>query len=99
MGKWRSIEDSGKQVEFFHGADNLYHGKVINSVNKSIPNGHLLFKNGVYVPADHTIKGFLSSPGRSLEIDATIIFITQDKLKVIGRTFLITKTLFFDRII
>ncbi len=95
LGKWKGEEDASRQIEFYQEKDGSFSGKVINDNGK---NGTLIFKQLKYDEQSHTYKGQMMPPDAKLSINATLTFHENNRLEVVGKKFLLTKTFHFTRI-
>ncbi len=100
-GQWKNNEDSNLQLEFYKDNDGLYYGKTLKDSKKDgkeLKKGSLLFKKLKFDGASKTFKGVMSPPGATMEINATLSFEGSDKIKVVAKKFVMTKTLLLTRI-
>lgn len=86
------------ESEFYLDSDGLYYGKIIKDQDKKGALGKTTFKKLKYDPKSKSFKGTMSPPDRDMEIDAIITFEGNDKLKVVAKKFLMTKTVYLIRI-
>jgi Uncharacterized protein conserved in bacteria (DUF2147) len=98
LGKWKGEEDAARQIEFFQEKDGSFSGRVINDHSKNAKNGTLIFKQLKYDEQSHTYKGQMTPPDAKLSINATLTFHENNRLEVVGKKFLLTKTFHFTRI-
>lgn len=97
-GQWKDEKDPDRQMEFYLDKDGLYYAKVIHSKKKDVTNGQVLVKKLKYDEATQTFKGFMSPPDSNLELNATITFLAKDKIKIVAKKAILTKTLHLVRI-
>jgi hypothetical protein len=98
VGQWKDIEQPDRQMEFYLDKDGLYYAKAVNDKSKETINGKVLVKKLRYDEATKTFKGLMSPPDAKLELAATISFIGHDKLKIVAKKWVMTKTLQLARI-
>ena len=98
IGQWKDEKEPDRQMEFYLDKDGLYYAKIINSKRKEMINGQVLVKKLKYDEATKTFKGLMSPPDAKLELNVTISFSGQDKLKIVAKKFVMTKTLQLVRI-
>lgn len=101
IGQWKNEKEPEHQIEFYLDKDGFYYGKVLKDFKKDgkeMKKGSLLFKKLTYDAATNTFKGLMSPPDAGIEVNSTISFDGNDKLKVVGKKFMMTKTLRFVRI-
>lgn len=98
LGKWKAEDNVNVEAEIYFSDDGLYYGKVIKDKNKKITNGKIILKKFVYNKKANSYKGKMSPHDRDMELNATITFESEDKLKVVASKFLFSKTVYFLRI-
>jgi hypothetical protein len=98
IGQWKDIEQPDRQMEFYLDKDGLYYAKAVNDKSKESINGKVLVKKLKFDEATKTFKGLMSPPDAKLELNVTISFSGQDKLKIVAKKFVMTKTLQLVRI-
>jgi hypothetical protein len=98
MGHWRDEKEPHRQMEFFLDANGLYHAKTINSKDKDMINGQVLLKNLKYDEYTRAFKGLMSPPDANLELDATVIMINNNRLKISAKKWMMSKTIYLIRI-
>lgn len=97
-GKWKAEEkDKDMQMEIYQAADGKYYGKVINSSTHS-KNGSIVMKTLQYDAASKIYKGTMLPPDISTEINVSVSLLTNDRMKIVGKKFILTKTFFLARI-
>jgi hypothetical protein len=92
IGQWKDIEQPDRQMEFYLDKDGLYYAKAVNDKSKESINGKVLVKKLKFDEATKTFKGLMSPPDAKLELNVTISFSGQDKLKIVAKKFVMTKT-------
>ncbi|MFY8035654.1 MAG: hypothetical protein ACOVMQ_00735 [Cyclobacteriaceae bacterium] len=97
-GQWKDEKDPDRQMEFYLDKDGLYYAKAIHSKKKDVANGQVLVKKLKYDAATQTFVGTMSPPDSGLELNATITFQTKDKIKIVAKKSILTKTLVLVRI-
>jgi uncharacterized protein (DUF2147 family) len=98
LGKWKTEDNMDLQAEIFLANDGLYYGKIIQDKDKKVSNGKQILKKFVYDSKANSFKGKMSPHDRDMELNATITFESEDKLKVVARKFLFSKTIYFLKI-
>jgi hypothetical protein len=98
IGKWKNEADQNKQAEFFLAKDNLYYGKLIAENGKTENIGRLIMKKLQYDEQKRIFTGTLSPPDIAFDLNATVSFVNDNKLKVEATKFFMTKTVYFIRI-
>jgi hypothetical protein len=98
IGKWKGEDKPNLQSEFYLGKDGLYCGKIIKDTENKGTLGRIILKKFKFDPKTSSFKGRMSPPDRDIELDATITFESKDKLKIVAKKFIMTKTIYFIRI-
>ncbi len=98
LGKWKNETDASKTSEFFKASDGFYYGKIVSDTGKPSNVGKLVLKKLKFDPKEKNFTGMMSPPDKKIELDITITFITADKIKVVGKKLLFSKTFYFSRI-
>ncbi len=98
IGQWKDEADPDRQMEFYLDKDGLYYAKGINDKNKESIAGKTLVKKLKYDEATKTFQGLMSPPDAKLELNATISFMGHDKLKIVAKKFVMTKTILLVRL-
>ena len=99
LGKWKTEDNADVQAEIYLLSDGLFYGKVIMDKDKKVTNGKIILKKFVYNKKTNSFKGKLSPHDRDMELNATITFESEDKLKVVASKFLVfSKTIYFLKI-
>jgi hypothetical protein len=98
IGQWKDEKETDRQMEFFLDKDGLYYSKAINNKSKESINGHVLVRKLQFDKTTKTFEGIMSPPDSDMDMNATISFIHKDKLKVVVKKFLMTKTMYLTRI-
>lgn len=98
IGKWKGEKETGKQSEFYLAKDGFYYGKICADAEKAENVGKIIMKKLVYDATSKTFKGTMSPPDRDLELNVTISFVTNDRIKVVAKKFVMSKTMYFTRI-
>jgi uncharacterized protein (DUF2147 family) len=98
-GIWKMEEDKKPmQVEMYLSGDGNYYGKIINDNSKKSKNGKVVFQELKYSENTNTYKGRMQSPDNDAVVTITIYFDNNNRLKVVGKKYLMTKTFHFSRI-
>jgi uncharacterized protein (DUF2147 family) len=98
LGKWKGEDKQGMGSEFYLEKDGLYYGKIINDEENKGALGKTIFKKLKYDPKSKSFKGTMSPPDRDMEINATITFEGNEKLKVVAKKFMMTKIVYLIKI-
>jgi uncharacterized protein (DUF2147 family) len=98
IGQWKDEKEPDRQMEFYLDKDGFYYAKTINSKKKEMVNGQVLVKKLKYDEALKTFKGTMSPPDANLELNATVTIVTNDKLKIVAKKLVMSKTIQLIRI-
>lgn len=98
FGQWKDEKEPDRQMEFYLDKDGLYYAKIINSKNKEMINGQVLVKKLKYDEVSKTFRGFMSPPDANLELNATVTIVTNDKLKIVAKKLVMSKTIHLVRL-
>ncbi len=98
IGKWKGEDKPDMQSEFYLDKDGFYYGKVIKDTDNKGTLGRIILKKFKYNSKTNSFSGKMSPPDRDMELDATITFESNDKLKIVAKKFIMTKTIYFIRI-
>ncbi|MFM9838298.1 MAG: hypothetical protein ACKVOQ_08550 [Cyclobacteriaceae bacterium] len=98
VGQWKDEKEPDRQMEFYQDKDGLYYAKTINSKKKEMVNGQVLVKKLKYDEASKTFKGTMSPPDANLELNATVTIVSNDKLKIVAKKLVMSKTIHLIRI-
>jgi uncharacterized protein (DUF2147 family) len=99
VGRWKG-EEEGKplQMEIYLAADGKYYGKVVNDDNKKSKNGAIVVKQLSYIPKSNTYKGSMQPPEAAMTFNITLSLENNDRIRIVARRFLISKTMYLSRI-
>jgi hypothetical protein len=97
LGKWKGADEPQRELEIYRATDGLYYGKLIYEGGKTEHIGKLILKKMSYTESSNSFKGTMSPPDMNMEMDATISFISNDKIKVHVKKLLMSKTIYFVR--
>jgi hypothetical protein len=98
IGKWKGEDKPNNHTEFFVAKDGFYYGKLIYEGSETKNLGKILFKKLSYNSTTKEFKGTMSPPDSNAELNMTISFLGNDKLKVVAKKLLMTKTIYLLRI-
>jgi hypothetical protein len=98
IGQWKDEKETDRHMEFYLDKDGLYYAKTINSKKKEMINGQVLIKKLKYDEISMTFKGTMSPPDANLELNATVTIVTNDKLKIVAKKLVMSKTIHLIRI-
>ncbi|WP_297332968.1 hypothetical protein [Flavobacterium sp.] len=91
---WYASEMDNTTITIFQSSDGLWYGKIINSTNKENIGKYLLEKMR-YNPSDKSLEGQLKNPENKMVVKATLTLEGNNKLKIVGKKLLFTKTVYF----
>jgi len=98
VGKWKGEDKPNNHMEIFLAKNGLYYGKLVYENGKTENLGKQLLKDLKFDASTNTFQGTMMPPDRNLELTVTITPLNTDKIKVVAKKFLITKTIYFIKI-
>ncbi len=96
IGNWKATEMENSTINVYKADDGHIYGKIIESNRKDWV-GELILKKVKYYSDDKVWKGEVYSLERKMSIDVTLNLENQNKLKIVGKKFLMTKTFYWIR--
>jgi Uncharacterized protein conserved in bacteria (DUF2147) len=98
-GNWQS-EDKSKdmQMEIYLAKDGNYYGKVINDNSKASKNGTLVLQKLSYDEKKQQYTGTIKPPDASLTLNATVTLENANRIKIVAKKFVMSKTMYLIRI-
>jgi hypothetical protein len=98
-GNWKTLHtDKTLQMEIYLSENNLYYGKVSNDSSQASKNGTLILKALEYNETTKTYKGTMSPPGAGVDLSVTVTMENNDRIKIIAKKFLMSKTMYISRV-
>lgn len=82
---------------FTKATDGFWYAKIIKSAD-SKKVGKIILSKVKFNTPDNNYAGILTPPTNSMEINATITFTTDGKMKLVGKKLFITKTYSFTKV-
>ena len=98
IGKWKGEDQPNNHVQFYFEKDGFYYGKLVSENGKTQNIGKAMMKQLKYDATTNTYKGTMTPPDKNITVNVTLSLIGNDKIKVVAKKFLITKTIYFLRI-
>jgi uncharacterized protein (DUF2147 family) len=96
-GNWKNEEkDKPMEMEIYLAKDGSYYGKVINSSDPA-KNGTLTIKSLRYDEAAKKWKGSLQPPDMNMTLNVTVTMENANRLKMVARKLLMSKTIYLTR--
>jgi len=83
-------------IQIYREKDNQIYAKIIKSDDAELID-HMVLERMIYNPAKKVWQGTISSPRRPIEVDGTITLISNDKLKLVGKKYFLTKTFYWTK--
>jgi len=96
IGNWKAVEMENSTIKVYKAKDGNIYGKIIES-NRKDWIGEIILKKVKYIADDKEWKGELYSLQRKMSVDVTITLLSQNKLKLVGKKFFMTKTFYWER--
>ncbi|NJO00423.1 MAG: DUF2147 domain-containing protein [Bacteroidia bacterium] len=96
-GIWAATEMNNSQIEIYKAQDGLWYGKILKSDDaKTI--GKLIFREGKYDATSKKWVGKLIKPDNGMTLTAELSLEPNDKLKVKGSKYFMTKTFYWAKL-
>ena len=95
VGDWYAEQLDNSTIQIYKESE-AYYGKIIRS-DVATYVGKTVLTNIKYNAEADTWTGIIQSPKRNIDIDGTISFEPDGKLKIVGRKFFLTKTFYWVR--
>jgi hypothetical protein len=98
-GVWEADDKSKPlQVEIYLARDGNYYGKVVNDISAPSKNGNLVIESLVYSETSKTYKGTLQPTESRMTLNATVTMEGINRLKMVAKKLLMSKTIYLTRI-
>ena len=97
-GKWKTEDHIKMQAEIYLGTDGLYYGKIIQDQDNPKTIGKIILKKLKYDNKSATYKGLMSPPDKDAELNATLSLENENKIKIVARKLILSKTIYFTRV-
>lgn len=95
-GMWYAEEMEQSLIEVRQLPNGSYEG-IIRSSGKESFVGHKVIYGFKYDEGEETYKGTISSASRNITLDGTIALEGEDKLKITGKKYLMSRTFYWER--
>lgn len=89
IGKWKDLEDPSKSAEITLAQDGYYYGRDTK--------GTIIMKKLQFDAQKKCFTGTMNPPDAKIELNVTITFESETKLKVVAKKFFISKTLYLTK--
>lgn len=96
LGNWKAVEMQNSTIKVYKAKDGNIYGKIIAS-NRKDWIGEIILKQVKYIADDEAWKGEVYNLERKMSVDVTITLLSQNKLKLVGTKFFMTKTFYWER--
>lgn len=96
QGNWFTKEWENTTINIFLAKDGFWYGKIIKSDTKENI-GKLLLNKLKFNKTKNALVGKLKRPNNRMMVNATLTLQAEDKLTIVGRKLLITKTINFTK--
>ena len=96
LGNWFSAEMNNAIIEVYKGEDNRFYGKIVKC-DKEEWVGETILKKAVYDESKKRWKGEIYSLKRKMTISVNLTLTDDNKLKLVGKKFLFSKTFYWER--
>jgi hypothetical protein len=98
IGQWKGEKEPERQMEFYLDKDGLYCAKAITSKQTEMVKEQVLLKKLKYDEASKTFRGMMSPPDANVELNATVTMISSNKLKIVAKKLVMSKTIYLIRV-
>lgn len=92
LGLWKGEDKQEIKIQIYYAKDGAYYGKTSDGKEK------IVLKRMIYDTLKKHYKGTMHPPDANIELNATLIQIGPNKLKITVRKLLLTKTMYISRI-
>lgn len=98
-GKWKTDNESKNfQMEIYLAKDGNYCGVVINDNRQHSKNGTVVLEKLNYNSISNRYQGIMSPPEANISLNVTLTVENNDRLKLVAKKFLMSKTMYLTRI-
>jgi hypothetical protein len=98
LGKWQDETDANRRMDIYQDKDGLYYGKSAAEKDKKVNTAKTALKKLKYDASSQTFKGTMNPPDADIDLNVTVSFVGNDKLKFVAKKFFMTKTIYLLRI-
>lgn len=98
IGNWQNEERSDMVTEFYLAKDGLVYGKRKESKKDLKNEEHIFIKKLKYSSDTKTFMGTMTPPDKDILLNVVISFENKDRIKMVARKLLMSKTIYFKRI-
>ena len=99
IGIWKSDDgEKNMQMEIYLAKDGNYYGKVINDNSTPSKNGSLVIKKLSYSTDTKSYKGTMEPPYMNVTLNVTVTLESANRLKILAKKLIMSKTIYFSRI-
>ncbi len=95
-GDWYNEELDKSTINVYKSTDGLWYAKITKSEDPDKV-GKMLLSKVKYDATEKVHTGILTPPTNSMEINATITFTKDGKLKLVGKKLVMTKTYYWTK--
>jgi hypothetical protein len=85
-------------MEIYLAKNGKYYGKAINDNSTPSKNGNLIIKKLSYITEAKNYKGTMEPPDMNVTLNITVTLETANRLKIVAKKLLMSKTIYFSRI-
>lgn len=98
-GDWEN-EDSEKQVQMkiYKASDGLLYGQITDDKTSSTVNGKMILKALRWNEESKTFTGKMQPPHTGIELNITVTQLTNNRMKIVAKKLMMTKTMYLKRI-
>ena len=97
IGKWKAVGEEGESiVEIYKAEDGYFYGKIIEATKKEAIGKTILHKLR-YDESNNEWKGKIESLKKKMKINVTVTLENPEKLKLVGKKMMFTKTFYWTK--
>ncbi len=93
-GTWYCEEMNMSKISLYKKADGYWYAKITASDAKENI-GKTIIERAQYNAKDNALYGTLVRPGNGMQVNATITLESNNKIKIVGKKWMITKTFYW----
>lgn len=97
VGLWQDADDPQRLIEFYTDDNDEIVGLGINK-STSKQTGKKIFEKLTYQGDSDTYTGIMTPPEKDISINATIYYVNENKIKIVGKKMLFKKTIILERV-
>lgn len=97
-GRWRALDKKAVEIEITSDKNSDYFGKVVKNETEPDKVASLILSDLQFNSSNSTYTGKMTPPGLGFSLDAEVILIHTDTIKIVARKSIVSKTILFVRL-